>query len=499
MSEEKVLTKEIADEILEGFNGENSWSATREYDAILDLSDFTTLDNGIGEFLNEYSFDEVDYEAYQWFGDGLFDAVIDLSGLSDLSPKEAESLSRHKGDLVLNGLTEMSTEIAWRLSEHNGGTLYLEGLKVLSQGAAMFLRRHRDLRVTLESLPESIRWIFTPGADSSTDEIMSLVTDMWGTLSSKHRNEVKRILCFNKATILTEAIVDELLAKNNFECIGEFTKVADGAAQKLAKHEGEIELSGLTELSDAAAESLSKHEGALYLSDLTELSDAAAESLSKHEGELFLGGLTELSDAAAESLSKHSGELSLSSLTEISDAAAESLSKHEGALYLSDLTELSDAAAESLSKHEGELFLGGLTELSDAAAESLSIQEQHRMSEINAMLSQAETLKDEGKFDESIALLLEILEEDPQHAICHFTLAVLYGKVDQHDKAVEHGETAVALDPTDPFSYTAMSVTYHRAYAGTDDHSYITKAEDAMEKSRQVAQQQHTPGQGPSC
>jgi|GEM_PF-689921 len=430
MSEEKVLTKEIADEILEGFNGENSWSATREYDAILDLSDFTTLDNGIGEFLNEYSFDEVDYEAYQWFGDGLFDAVIDLSGLSDLSPKEAESLSRHKGDLVLNGLTEMSTEIAWRLSEHNGGTLYLEGLKVLSQGAAMFLRRHRDLRVTLESLPESIRWIFTPGADSSTDEIMSLVTDMWGTLSSKHRNEVKRILCFNKATILTEAIVDELLAKNNFECIGEFTKVADGAAQKLAKHEGEIELSGLTELSDAAAESLSKH---------------------------------------------------------------------EGALYLSDLTELSDAAAESLSKHEGELFLGGLTELSDAAAESLSIQEQHRMSEINAMLSQAETLKDEGKFDESIALLLEILEEDPQHAICHFTLAVLYGKVDQHDKAVEHGETAVALDPTDPFSYTAMSVTYHRAYAGTDDHSYITKAEDAMEKSRQVAQQQHTPGQGPSC
>ncbi len=121
------------------------------------------------------------------------------------------------------------------------------------------------------------------------------------------------------------------------------------------------------------------------------------------------------------------------------------------------------------------------------------------MSEINAKLSQAEVLKDEGKFDESIALLLEILEEDPQHAICHFTLAVLYGKVDQHAKAVEHGETAVALDPTDPFSYTAMSVTYQRAYAGTDDHSFIAKAEDAMEKSRMVAQQQHPPGQGPSC
>ena len=121
------------------------------------------------------------------------------------------------------------------------------------------------------------------------------------------------------------------------------------------------------------------------------------------------------------------------------------------------------------------------------------------MSEINAKLTQAESLKDEGKLDEAIALLLEILEEDPQHAICHFTLAVLYGRIDQHAKAVEHGETAVQLDPMDPFSYTAMSVTYQRAYAGTDDHSYITKAEDAMEKSRQVAQQQQIPGQGPSC
>ena len=72
------------------------------------------------------------------------------------------------------------------------------------------------------------------------------------------------------------------------------------------------------------------------------------------------------------------------------------------------------------------------------------------MSEINAKLSQAETLKDEGKFDESIALLLEILEENPKHAICHFTLAVLYGRVGQHAKAVEHGETAVGSRPYRP-------------------------------------------------
>ena len=116
------------------------------------------------------------------------------------------------------------------------------------------------------------------------------------------------------------------------------------------------------------------------------------------------------------------------------------------------------------------------------------------MSDINAKLSQAEALKDQGQLDDSIALLHEILEEEPQHSIAHFTLAVLYGRVNQHEKAVLHGDTAVELDPTDPFSYTAMSVTYQRAYAGTGDQSFIAKAENAMEKSRQVAEQQNRGG-----
>lgn len=116
------------------------------------------------------------------------------------------------------------------------------------------------------------------------------------------------------------------------------------------------------------------------------------------------------------------------------------------------------------------------------------------MSDINTKLSKAETLKDEGLLDDAIALLHEILDEEPQHSIAHFTLAVLYGRVNQHEKAVEHGETALDLDPTDPFSYTAMSVTYQRAYAGTGEQSFITKAEDAMEKSRQVAEQQNRDG-----
>ena len=57
-------------------------------------------------------------------------------------------------------------------------------------------------------------------------------------------------------------------------------------------------------------------------------------------------------------------------------------------------------------------------------------------------------------------------------------------KLGQHDEAIAHAQKVCALQPDDPFSYTAMSVTYQRAYAGTNNMEYIRLAEDAMEKSR---------------
>jgi hypothetical protein len=44
------------------------------------------------------------------------------------------------------------------------------------------------------------------------------------------------------------------------------------------------------------------------------------------------------------------------------------------------------------------------------------------------------------------------------------------------------------LEPNDPFSFTALSVTFQRAYAGTGNMQYIRLAEDAMEQSRILSQ-----------
>ncbi len=108
------------------------------------------------------------------------------------------------------------------------------------------------------------------------------------------------------------------------------------------------------------------------------------------------------------------------------------------------------------------------------------------MSDVNEMYNQAEKLKDEGKNDDAIALLQQLLESDPKHVLSHLALAVLYGKVNQHEKAVEYGQRACELDPTDPFNFTALSVTCQRAWQGTQRQEYIQAAEDAMARAHAI-------------
>jgi Flp pilus assembly protein TadD len=103
--------------------------------------------------------------------------------------------------------------------------------------------------------------------------------------------------------------------------------------------------------------------------------------------------------------------------------------------------------------------------------------------DIDARYQAAEKLKDEGKLEESIAAMEAIVQEEPAHVLSHLALAVLYGRMGRHEDAIKHGQQACELEPTDPFSFTAMSVTYQRAWQGTQNHQYIHLAEEAMARS----------------
>ncbi len=105
------------------------------------------------------------------------------------------------------------------------------------------------------------------------------------------------------------------------------------------------------------------------------------------------------------------------------------------------------------------------------------------MSQVSELYNEAEKLKDSGQNEEAIRKLGELLTQDPNHVLSHLALAVLYGKVGQHEKAIEHGRRACEIDPQDGFNFTAMSVTYQRAWQGTQNGEYIQLAEEAMARA----------------
>ena len=108
------------------------------------------------------------------------------------------------------------------------------------------------------------------------------------------------------------------------------------------------------------------------------------------------------------------------------------------------------------------------------------------MSDVDEMYREADQLKDDGKLEESIAKLNEVLAQDDSHVLSHLALAVVLGRVGEHEKSVVHGQRACEIDPNDAFNFTAMSVTYQRAWAGTQNQQYIQLAEDAMARSRML-------------
>lgn len=94
-----------------------------------------------------------------------------------------------------------------------------------------------------------------------------------------------------------------------------------------------------------------------------------------------------------------------------------------------------------------------------------------------------ERLKDAGKLPEAAEELEKALAQDPSYALAHSALAVVYGRLGRHDDAIKHGLKVCELEPNEPFSFTAMSVTFQRA-------GKIPEAEDAMAKAR-LLQSQH--------
>jgi len=89
----------------------------------------------------------------------------------------------------------------------------------------------------------------------------------------------------------------------------------------------------------------------------------------------------------------------------------------------------------------------------------------------------AETLKNEGQLAEAVAALETLVAEQPDFALAYSALAAWCTRLDRHDEAIGHARRVCELEPTDPFSFTALSVACMRG-------GRIAEAEDALARSR---------------
>jgi tetratricopeptide (TPR) repeat protein len=96
-------------------------------------------------------------------------------------------------------------------------------------------------------------------------------------------------------------------------------------------------------------------------------------------------------------------------------------------------------------------------------------------------------LKSEGKHDEAVERFQAALAADASYTLAHHALAVCYSHLGQHELAIQHALKACELEPQDAFSFMALSVTYRRAFQGTQEHGYIQMAEDAMDRSNALS------------
>ena len=105
------------------------------------------------------------------------------------------------------------------------------------------------------------------------------------------------------------------------------------------------------------------------------------------------------------------------------------------------------------------------------------------MSDTSTLYKEGEKLRDEGKYAEAVEKFKAVLAEKPDHVLSHMALAVTYGNLNNFDEACHHAEMACQLEPNEPFNFTALSVTYQKAFEATRDPKYIEKAEQAKHHS----------------
>jgi len=272
-----------------------------------------------------------------------------LNGLKTLSPEAATALAGFKGrDLSLAGLNSLSLEAATALADYAGDIFFLPPLRAdfaarypWSPDNARALIRvasdREDLVTILEGLTELSPELATAIAESKASGLKFVgLTKLSPEAAAALAGFKGKALCLDDLTALSPEAATALAGFKGFVLtLGGLTTLDADAAKALAEFKGEVlSLRGLTTLSPEAATSLDGFKGrSLILDGLTTLSPETATALAAIQSNFSLAGITALdspdSVAVAEALAMRKGPLVLHSLRRISPKALSALLKKE--------------------------------------------------------------------------------------------------------------------------------------------------------------------------
>ncbi len=271
MTDEKVLTKEMAEQFLSDQKS-------------MCLGDFTSIEDGAAQALSNY------------------DGDLELYGLNALSDAAAAMLTANSGELCLGGLRAVSDSLAEILSRHGGKKLELDVPDGLSDTAVASLSKYTgDIFLGLPSLSDSAAESLSKYAGALSLELAILSESAAEIIKRRTGRLCLRVREFSgtAAKCLSQYAGELLLPELSSESL-EDVPGAEALAERLRNAEKVIFVEdnakdlawkkirewGTEELMDRAADAVARE----YITDakngsFTEFDDDWAEYMSEGEGE----------------------------------------------------------------------------------------------------------------------------------------------------------------------------------------------------------------------
>jgi len=330
---------------------------------------------------------------------------LSLNGLKDVSVDVAAELARHRGPLRLDGLTTLSEDVARTLAAH-GSELSLAALTTLSTDAAVNLARHRgglslDGLTTVSPALAAVLARYGEGGDPSSTPARDASTLERAFRQAEHRPRQEGMLMLRGLHSLeSPPLAEKLMTQERQRAakhgdapvlrLNSLTTVSDDVLVILTGFPGTLCLDGLTMLSPPAARTLVQHRGGLQLNGLTRITPDTAQVLSQYGHPWLFDGINAYLGSAIgyysgrSSVAEHAESvLSLNGLRVLdSPSLAATLAAQEEqrsrrhyddpALKLDHVADLSDNAAKTLAAFKGTLCLNGLRSLSRESAKALA-------------------------------------------------------------------------------------------------------------------------------